>query len=417
MRHILKFFFRSLAAVAALALIAVIVFGLYIFSRHETIPDFTRQPTPTVRVAAPSFAEAVGLSRQEIEEIRKAKYYPSMSISVMRKGVEIWAEATGHIDLRTQKPATPSTLYPSGSIAKSLTATLAMQLVADGVVDLDAPIKTYARDLPAAYDAITLRQLLSHQAGVRHYKAILTPPYFSENGLNKEFFSVRDSLSIFIDDPLLFEPDSSFQYSTFGYTLVSYVLEEATSVPFLELMRNRLFEPVGLDQIIPDHAGRPEQNRTTDYISALQNVGVFRSPQTNVSYKWAGGGFLSTPGALAQFGDMLLRRQILDEVLFDVMTTPRRMANGEINPQKYGLGWRKGEISFTKGGISTPIYHHGGTTVGAECALLLTPEFELSIAVCGNAYTGGSGDLIKLATNIARNFQRDSVDQIEKVEH
>ena len=409
MHNLLNFILRSVLGLVALALVGIIGFGLYIYSRYEAIPDFSVQPKPVIRTAAPAFAEAIRASRLDMEAIRRAKYYPSMSISVVRRGEEVWSEAVGYEDLKTRKSATPDTLYPSGSIAKALTGVLAMQLASEGVVDLDAPINLYATDLPTTYEGVTLRQLLSHQAGVRHYKATLTPPYFSENGLNREFGGVGDSLSIFIDDELLFEPDASFQYSTFGYTLASYVLEKATGVSFLDLIRDRLLNSISADQIVPDRSGRPNPNRTTDYISALQNVGVFRSPPTNVSYKWAGGGFLSSPSALAQFGDLMLRGEILDAPSIAEMTTPRRMANGEINPQRYGIGWRVSDIRLADGVDTIPVYHHGGTAVGAECALLLAPSFDLSISICGNAFTGGSGDLIRLARSVARHIQHDAL--------
>ena len=405
MAQLAKWIFRTVKTLFLIALIIVISGAAFFASIRETIPGLSVAPAPSTVSASAEFAEVIEQSRNDVVAVRQRDFYPSMSISVFRDGEELWTEAIGLDDLRDERRATPATLYPIGSISKPLTATLVMQLVSDGIVDLDAPISQYAPTLPASHGGLTLRQLLSHQAGIRHYKFAWIPPAFTENGMNREFASAEESLSIFIDDPLLFAPDTSFQYSTYGYTLISYVLEEASGVSFLDLMKEKVFDRAAMNETVPDRVTPRARDRSTDYMSVLKRLGLFQSPKTNSSYKWAGGGFLSTPRQLAQFGDGFMHHQILDARAFAVMTTPRHLTNGEINPQYYGLGWRGGNMTYPSGSEDlTPIIHHGGTAVGAQCGLLLAPEFSITVSVCGNAYTGGSGGLIQLAADIARNF-------------
>ena len=406
MSGMIRFLFNIVKAIVLLAIVAIVGGVAFFLSIRETIPDLFEPQTPLTREAAASYGAAIEKSREALIAERQNDYYPSLSVSVIRKGALLWSEATGLSDIKSRQAATPETLYPIGSISKPLTAVLVMKLAEQGDVDLDAPIANYARNLSEPYAALTLRQLLSHQGGVRHYKFALIPPAFTENGMNREFESAEESLEIFIDDPLLFEPDQSFQYSTYGYTLVSYVLEQATGETFPALIDSMLFDPLALDHTAPDKKKPRTEGRSTDYMSILKRLGIFQSPETNSSYKWAGGGFLSSPNELAQFGDALLHEGFLNDDSFEEMTTPRRMATGDINPQFYGLGWRMGDMPYPRGGDErTPIIHHGGTAPGSQCALLLTPEFGISVAICGNAFTGGSGGLIQLAANIARDFE------------
>ena len=217
--------------------------------------------------------------------MRANALYPSMSVAVAVDGEVLWREAVGWADLGSRSAASVATQYPIGSTSKALTATAAMILADQAVLSLDAPIITYLPDLPEPYRKVTMRQLLSHRAGVRHYKAAFLPPVFNENGLNTEFSSVAEGLSIFIHDPLRFEPDTSFGYSTYGYSLASRVMEAATRENFLTLMSRLLFEPLGLQSTEADRESPAPAKRASDYL-ALRRLGVIASPETNSSYKW-----------------------------------------------------------------------------------------------------------------------------------
>ena len=82
----------------------------------------------------------------------------------------------------------------------------------NGLLDIDVDVRDYVPSFPAKEYTITLRQLLSHQAGIRHYRVGWKPPAFSESALNREFASIDESLNLFANDALLFEPDTDFNY-------------------------------------------------------------------------------------------------------------------------------------------------------------------------------------------------------------
>jgi CubicO group peptidase (beta-lactamase class C family) len=387
-----------------LLLLILIVVGA-LFAVRDTVPNLNAPEGRPAVGGASEFAGAIEKSWVELNTLRRDDMYPSISVAAYHDGRLLWADATGYADIKNETPADVTTRYLIGSISKPFTAALVMKLVEDGRIELDLPISSYAPDLPKHYENVTLRHLLSHQAGVRHYNLAWTPPFFTEFGLNEEFASVKDSLRLFIDDPLLFEPDSGFQYTTFGYTLVAYVLEEATGTPFLDLLDQAVLRPLGLLNTSADIRG-PRALRVADLYMVLPGgLGVFQPPETNPSHKRGGGGLISTPTELGRFGDALLNGGFLSQEAFEEMTTPRKTRDGEDNPRRYGLGWRRRGFAYPRGSENIiPLFHHGGTAVGSQCALVLAPEFKVAVAICGNAYTGGSSNLMRLAAYISGYF-------------
>lgn len=330
-------------------------------------------------------------------------------MAVGRDGSLVWLEAQGYADLESRREVTTQSQFPIGSVSKPLTAVVALRLAERGVLNLDADSRTYVPGFPRKRHVVTPRQLLSHQAGVRHYNFMMTFPSFSEMTLNRQFDSVGESLSVFSNDELLFEPDTAFHYSTYGYTLLSAVIEGATRTPFLRVMAEELFGPLRMRATEADDARAPNPKRTRDYASVLEDGAVIASPRVNSSNKWAGGGFRSTPSDLVRFGIAVLKQEVVNAETATLMFTPRRLRNGSVNPQNYGLGFRIGAIRPPgEPSRTTPVYHHGGTAVGAQSILLLVPERRIVVAICGNVYAGGSDKFLQAAADIARMFMPGS---------
>jgi CubicO group peptidase (beta-lactamase class C family) len=172
---------------------------------------------------------------------------PALSVAVYRGSALAFAQAYGEVELEHGVAATTSHRFRLGSGAKPVTATLAAVLADEGSVNLDVGIVRYMPALPQAHHATTLRQLLTHRGGIRHY--ITRDSFRSAVGGaidSRTYFSNADILAVFIDDPLVAPPGATMSYSTFGYTLASIVLEEATRTPFLELLQQKIATPLGL---------------------------------------------------------------------------------------------------------------------------------------------------------------------------
>ena len=324
-----------------------------------------------VVVAEPSLAGAVAetkaLIRQEI--VPKT---PGLSVSVARDGKIIWSEGFGFANLEQQKPVTTQTLFRVGSISKSLTAAGLMLLVEKGKLDLDADIRRYLPDFPDKGHLITTRQLAGHLAGIRHYKS-------NEFLLDKPFASVADSLKIFENDPLLSTPGEQYFYSTFGWVLISRVMEVAAREDFLPYMQKSVFAPLGLTNTMPDYADREVPQRTQFY-DVKPGGGFVPSPVVDCSDKWAGGGFLSTPEDLVHFGAALLHSGFLQRESLRTMFISQKTTAGKVTG--YGVGW-----FVTADAQGHPVFWHTGGSVGGTSVLLLHPQSRLVLAMCSNCTT------------------------------
>ncbi len=294
---------------------------------------------------------------------------PGLSAAAGKDGAIVWSEGFGYADLAAKKPVMPQTMFRIGSISKPLTAVGLMLLVEQGRLDLDADIRQYVPDFPDKGAVITTRQLGGHLAGIRHYRG-------RENLSNKRFPTVRSGLKIFEDDPLLSRPGEKFSYSSYGYNLMSQVMEAGAKQEFLAYMERAVFQPLELRHTVPDRADHPPVERTKFY--AVKSGGGFETaPAVDNSYKWAGGGFLSTPEDLVRFGLAMLRPGFLKPESIETMFTSQTTTAGQTTG--YGLGW------FVRRDRSgRRVFMHSGGSVGGTSVLLLYPDSGVVLAMTSN---------------------------------
>ncbi len=394
---------------SVLVVLAIVAIGFAtLYFNHVPIPDLAAATAIDSKIYDERYGPVIADLQDELDAQRTSLTAPSISLAVAVNGEMVWAEARGYADLESEKAASLDTTYLIGSVSKTMTAALVASLWEDGLIDLDTDVRSYVPGYPEKAWPVTLRQLLSHQAGIRHYKRALTP-FHSEMAMNEQFDTIESSLVLFQNDELLFEPDTSFNYSTYGYTLVSAAVEGATGRSFHDLLEERVFEPLALSRSTLDNGSSP--NRVADYLVLLSDSAVLPAPETNNSYKWAGGGLVSTPSELARFGAAMLHSELLSEATSEVVFTARKTANGELNPQHYGLGWRIGGIYYAEDEDDEPeilpLINHGGSSMGSAAVLLLLPEEDIVVAMTANSVGGrGSAPLTSVAADIMRDFLR-----------
>ncbi len=258
---------------------------------------------------------------------------PGIAVSVGRNGRIVWSEGFGYADVEQRVPVSPSlTRFRVGSVAKPMTATALAQLLEAGKLDLDAPVQTYVPNFPEKKKGrITTRQLAGHLAGIRHYRG-------DEFLGQKHYGSVAEGLTIFQNDTLLFEPGTAYSYSSYGWNLVSAVVEGASGEEFLGYMQAHIFRPLGMQQTIADHVTPIISNRTRYYV--FEDGELLNAPPVDNSYKWAGGGFLSTSEDLVKFGFAHLSTQYLKPETIALLWQSQHTTAGEAT--NYGIGWASG---------------------------------------------------------------------------
>lgn len=410
---VVKWIKSSALVVAALIVLGIVV--LYVL--QEPIPATESAAKSNSRVFNESYTDPIRQVSEDLDGYRRSLVAPSVSVAVAVRGQLVWADARGFADIRSRIPATPETVYAIGSVSKPITAALTALMWERGLLDIDTDIRNYVASFPVKQHPTTLRQLLSHQAGIRHYDFALIPPIFSESARNREFTSTEESLALFANDPLLFEPDTNFNYSTYGYTLIGAAIENVAGQSYAAALKQYVLDPLGMGSTAIDEAQNISGVRATDYVATFSKRAVIQAPETNSSYKWPGGGLVSTPTDLAAFGSALLGDRLLNEETRKTMLTPRQLANGELNPQHYGLGLRIGGLLMTDGTTGEeriiPLLNHGGSRAGSTAILLIVPDHELVVAMAANTVgRGGSGPLTSVAAKVARQFIRFEAAQL-----
>jgi CubicO group peptidase (beta-lactamase class C family) len=296
---------------------------------------------------------------------------PGAQIAVSRAGRTVWSRSFGCADLELDVPVAPSTRFRIGSVSKPLTAAAIGALVEDGRLDLDAPVQKYVPDFPKKAWPITTRQLAGHLAGIRHYEG-------EEFRIRDHYATVRAGLAIFEKDALLFEPGTKYSYSSYGWNLISAVIEAASGEPFLAYMQKRVFTPAGMthtsaDEVIPIIPGRSRFYTRDEKTGAVVNA-----EYVDNSYKWAGGGFLSTAEDLVAFANALLEGRLLRPETLALLWTPMKTSDGKSTD--YGIGWTVDQDA--KGRRRA---RHSGGAMGGTANLVIYPEERLAVALLVNS--------------------------------
>jgi len=335
-----------------------------------------------VAVQDSSFLHAIGEGQQILTGMQAQLQAPAVSVALGFMNKIVWAEALGYSDLDNNILASTETTFRIGSVSKAVTSVALGKLLEQGIVSLDNTVGQYL----AYFDSpqITIRQLASHMSGIRNYGTCFCFPIW-EYYNNDSYNSVEQSVAVFNGDALLFEPGSMFEYSSYNYTLLSGVMEEAYGKDFLSLMASEVFEPLAMTHTFGDYADSVVKNRATFY--EVRNGEYKKSFPVDNSNKWAGGGIVSTPSDLVKLGNALLSGIILQKETVDTLFTAQKLSDGTLNPQQYALGWRHQAFELFDGKKKVQVVHHGGKATGATSLLILFPEYQLSIALMINKST------------------------------
>src|SRR5579863_7826635 len=324
-KMILKFPNRLLVVALVLA-IGISATGVKLLARHQAVAP------PKVAATAGNYSNAEEHARAVAKEWL-ARGIPGLSVAVAVDGRIVYSEGFGYADLEQRVAAWPTTKFRIGSVSKSLTAVGLVQLVEQGKFDLDAPIQKYVPAFPDKGAVITTRMVAGHLAGIRHYKD-------DEFTISKHYDKVAEGLKIFADDPLVSPPGKEFHYSSYGFNLVSAAMESASGENFLPYMHEHVFEPLGLRNTLEDQPAEIIAERARFY-DKPKDQPQGNAPYVDNSYKWAGGGFLSTSDDLVRFGSALLQPGFLKPESLRLLFTSQKTTEGK--ETGYGMGWFVGK--------------------------------------------------------------------------
>lgn len=383
-----------------LAFVGAVVFlwlawPVYEFYAHrDVVPlspfgwvEIPENATSVQELSNPKFASAGKTALELLEQHRARIGSPGISAAVAYRGEVIWAGASGWADIQSRTPATPKTIFRIGSTSKALTGAALARLVDRGVIDLDAPISTYIKDLPNPdWASITPRQLASHMAGLPHYAENTDwSGLYKTLALDTHYDNVTAALEVFDGSTLLYEPGSDFFYSSLGTVLLGAVLSGAAEKPYIEVMQEEVFGPTGMISTIVAPA---KSLGSGDIATFYKNQeGEFKTwRDVDLSHRLPGGGFASTPSDLVKLGIAMLNENYITALTRELFWTQQTLSNGEVNPEGYALGWRTREWEIEGVG---PVQNanHGGVSRGSQSWLLVFPDYEMALAFTINTNT------------------------------
>lgn len=346
---------------------------------------------PTARSESPPEAAAVA----RLEALWQESGTPALSLAVAAKGRIVVSRGVGFIDLDNMVPASGASVYNIGSISKVHAAVAVMQLVEKGLVSLDDPIQKYVPSFPDKGSPISIRHLMTHTSGIRHYN----DDDFEKTGGNENMLPVASfeaAIAIFKDDPLLFKPGSFFSYSSYAVNLLQGVVEKAAAGGFEDYMRDNVWEPAGMLHTSFDVPDRVVPGRARSYV--LEGGRTRNQPYGDITYKFAGGGMLSTAEDLVRFGRALNRHRLLKPettaLMYKSAIAPTirqfdRNGPGEALDFEQALQWvrRKDKAGRT-------YMTHCGAVKSFRGCLVNYVEEDVVIAFLGNASSTPGGDQV-----------------------
>jgi len=293
----------------------------------------------------------------------KAQNIPGLSIAVVKDGQIVKAAGYGLADRRLRIPATPETVYHVGSIGKQFVATGIMLLVQEGRVSVDDPISKYLQRIPAAWNGISIRHLLTHTSGMIREEPGLDP--FKEQ-------NHAEVIKTAYPRPLLFAPGQKWAYSNTGYALLGDIIRVVTGRPWAEYITEKVFVPSDMSSTFPINTKEAIVNRARGYSDndELKEADHWRS-------LYAAGGFLSTVLDLAKWDAAPYTDRILSDATRRQMWTPVQLNDGTSHP--YGFGW---EIDSSMMGHN--LVRHGGQVRGFRSEFARFVDHRLTIIVLMN---------------------------------
>jgi CubicO group peptidase (beta-lactamase class C family) len=318
-----------------------------------------------------------------VETQLQRQHIPGLSLVVIRDGRVVKMRGYGLADLELKVPATPDTVFEIGSITKQFTAAAIMLLVERGQIDLSDQAGQYLPQLPDAWKAVTIRQLLNHTSGIPDYEDIM-----GYDGYRNPM-TAEQVIALVADKPLEFQPGTKWNYSNTGYFLLTRILEKVGGQWYASFVQQRILMPAGMTRTRSSEPVDVIPERASGY--AFENGRIENRDPMQPTATGGAGMLVSTVKDLAKWNTVLDRQSILAQTSYAQMWADTPLADG--SPSGYGFGW------FVSPMREHRSQNHSGGTAGFSSDILRLPDDRVSIIVLTNT---GSANAASITSHIAR---------------
>jgi serine beta-lactamase-like protein LACTB, mitochondrial len=307
------------------------------------------------------------LAGNAVESYRKKFDVPGISVAVAKNGKIIYMKGFGWKNVEKKIKASEITRYRLASVSKPITAILVKELWPKG--NHFTNIRGIIKGLPSHHN-YTLRDLLSHQAGVRHYKKGKDPT----KNVSKHYARATNAMTLFVKDKLVAKPGTKYSYSTHGFTILAAAVEKKTGEMFWLYAKKR-FLAWGLKDLELENSGLDVAvNRAQIYKREKGKNKVAK--RDDISWKCGGGGMQCSARDLCKLGILLADGKILPKSELNLLWTRQKTRDGKTTG--YGLGWGVGSEGGRK------VVAHSGSQNGAASYWRIYPNEKVVIVVLSN---------------------------------
>ncbi|HKO97915.1 MAG TPA: serine hydrolase [Pyrinomonadaceae bacterium] len=319
------------------------------------------------------------LSTQEIT--RKVDEYMNAAIRInrfsgavllARDGQPIVSRGYGMANLEHAVPNTPQTVFRVGSVTKQFTGMAVVLLQERGKLSVNDPICKYLTDCPAAWQPITIKNLLTHTAGIPNYTEF--PDFMKTAAVDT---TSAELTSRFRDKPLQFALGEKYAYSNSGYYLLGTIIERASGKSYADFLQENIFAPLGMKDTGYDNPVRIINHRASGY--ARTTDGFINAAPISMSTAYAAGALYSTVGDLLLWDQALYTEKLVSRKSLDEAFTPFK--------SNYGYGWSIGKRH------DRPVIAHGGGIFGFSAYIARYPADRVTVVVLSNVEGAPSGEI------------------------
>lgn len=292
---------------------------------------------------------------------------PGVSAVISENGKIMWSGAAGRADLASKAPLTVDSIFRYASISKQFTAALVLKLAEEGRLSLDDNLgKLLPAETPAAWHAVTVRQLLNHTSGIPSYTS--KPGFMAEASTSRPI-TTQQLIDVTRDVPMDFAPGTQFRYNNSGYVLLSAIVEKLTAKPWYVALREKITGPLKLTSI---RCGCEPGLAVVASYTAKDAP----SQKIDMTVPSGAGALVGNAADLARWAAALHGGKVLKMASYQEMITPKVPAGAD---ERYGFGLGLDEVR----GLKT-IGHNGGI-FGFNTESLYLPDRKLFVAVLSNS--------------------------------
>jgi D-alanyl-D-alanine carboxypeptidase len=344
---------------------------------------------------------------------------PGFVVTIAHEGEVVFNQAFGYANLEQQTPLTVDHIFRIASHSKTFAATAIMQLAENKLLGIDEPVVKYIPWLKEHSDPrmthVTLRQLLSHSAGVirdgsdTNYWQVSVP-----------FPDLEEFKSQFMESNLIVENNSLMKYSNFGYTLIGCVVEHVSGMPFNQYVQEKILDPLGLTQTVPEFKEEILPGLATGYACRIvrkQRLPI--SDRIDTKAMSSATGFYSTTTDMCKYftAHFIGNQKLLsDESKKEMQRTQWHVNNSKSN-EEYGLGFCVNYCGDRR------ILGHGGGFPGHITRTFFDPQANLVVVVLTNCIDGEARTMGEGIISVINHFEKSdkladksSVERMRKFE-